>query len=213
MAKAQELMPQTYELQAPGKNPQTFIYYEDEATWLMISTNKLNQQIYFVAKEPAHTLVIIQEPFVNSMPLIIKEDIVASDEMSQEEYTLIKKEKATSAATVEYELRVHRVNQVYQLTVDPSVAMTFTPHSLYKICPELRQLGLITQIERPDGAIETLVERENSPAVVAGAIEKVQTVLADESYININIMYDDYGVSSFRELAEKMRAQFKEMGY
>lgn len=37
----------TYELQAPGKNPQTFIYYEDAAAWLMIKTNLVNKQIYF----------------------------------------------------------------------------------------------------------------------------------------------------------------------
>lgn len=212
-AKAQDPVMHTYELQAPGKNPQTFIYYEDEAAWLMIKTNLVNKQIYFVDKKLAHTLVIIEEPFVDLMPLFIKEDINASSELGSDEYTLTKIAETASRPEVVYELHVHQENQTYRLTVDPGVEMTYTPYALHTICPALRPLGLITQVERPDGTVETLVKGEDSPAVVADAIEKVRTVLADESYFDSKIIQEDYGVSSFQELAEKMRARFKEMGY
>jgi hypothetical protein len=204
----------TYELQAPGKNPQTFIYYEDAAAWLMIKTNLVNKQIYFVDKESALTLVLIEEPFVNSIPLLIEEDINASSELGSDEYTLTKIAEATASAGEVYKLHLHRETQTYRLTVDPGVERTtYTPYALHTVCPALRPLGSITRVERPDGAVEILVEGQESQTVVADAIEKVKTVLADESYFDIKMMYDDYGVSSFRELAEKMRAGLKEMGY
>lgn len=215
LPEQQDPMIYTYDIFHPEKSPHSVIYYEDEAAWIMIVMGPtMNKVVTFVAKEAAHTLMIIEDPSRKLKPMIIQEDIIASSELGEEDYTLTKRKATNSPKEESYQVENLRENRVYELITDPDVDLPYAPHTFYRLYPALRELGLITQIRHPDGAVEKLVDGgAESRAVVAQAMHDATIALSDKSYNDIEIIYDEYGASSFKELVEKMKAKFKELGY